>query len=83
MEPAVFISDLDIYSPSCIKIPLNFSFKFQKTLQNLAESTTKPDWDKYKAYSNSSSSKKSWNKLWITTTKMNPVYKSEQLKWEF
>lgn len=38
MEPAVFISDLDIYSPSCIKIPLNFSFKFQKTLQNLAVS---------------------------------------------
>lgn len=47
------------------------------------DSGTKPYWDKYKIYSNASSSKKSWNKLWVTTTEMNPVYKSEQLKQEF
>lgn len=40
MEPAVFISDSYIYSPYYIKIPLNFSYKFLKVLQNLAVTQT-------------------------------------------
>lgn len=40
MEPAVFISDLHIYSLYYIKIPLNFSYKFLKVLQNLAVTQT-------------------------------------------
>ena len=35
MKPAVFISDLGIYSPYCIKISMNYNSEFQKTLQNL------------------------------------------------